>query len=73
VALTCRASDEAADGGGVSRAAFIDSALQDLSATLCKGNAACCVCTFRRSLKPVAMRTCRELPVPVAEMVPVEG
>jgi hypothetical protein len=37
VRLLCRVADMAADGGGISKTAFVVSALQDTSVTLCKG------------------------------------
>jgi hypothetical protein len=37
-ALLCRVADVAADSGGVSKAAFVESALQEMSVTVVKGN-----------------------------------
>jgi hypothetical protein len=52
----CRVADVAADGGGVSKAAFIERALQKMSVTSCEANARV-LRTFRELLKPVAART----------------
>jgi Reverse transcriptase (RNA-dependent DNA polymerase) len=71
-ALLCRVAAVAADGGRVSKAVFIDRALQELSVTLCKGNAR----VLRESLGRVAQASgvayLRGLPVPVAEVVGLE-
>jgi hypothetical protein len=52
-ALFCRA----ADGGGISKVAFIESALQELSVTGCKGMHASWARIFCKSLRPAAART----------------
>jgi hypothetical protein len=61
-ALLCRV----ADGGGLSKAVFIESALQELSITVCKG----------MHLSQVAQASgrayLRRLPVPVADVLALE-
>jgi hypothetical protein len=42
--LLCRIADVAGDGGGAPKAAFIRSALQEMSVTLCKGKGASPAC-----------------------------
>jgi hypothetical protein len=72
-ALLCRVADVAAAGERVSKATFIEGALQDMSVTLCKGTA----WMLRESLGRVARASGdayqRGLPVPVAEVVAVDG
>jgi hypothetical protein len=64
-ALLCRVADVAGDCGGVSKAAFIESALQEMSVTLAKGNGR----VLRVHLSWVAQASgrayLRGLPVPV--------
>jgi hypothetical protein len=66
-------ADVAADGGGVSKAAFMASALQEMGVPLAKGNGR----VLRAHLSGVAQASgrayLRGLPVPVAELVGLEG
>jgi hypothetical protein len=70
-ALLCRIADVATDGGA-SKAAFIESALQEMSVTLCKGNARMLCESLGRVARAIGDAYLRGLPVPVAEVVGLE-
>jgi hypothetical protein len=73
-ALLRRVADVAAGGDGVSKAAFIESALQEMMATSRwpRATGACCV-HLSRVAQGSGRAYLRELPVPVAEIVGSEG
>jgi hypothetical protein len=72
-ALLGRVADVAADGGGVSKAAFMESALQEMGVTLAKGNGRVLHVHLSRVAQASGRAYLRGLPVPVAEVVGLEG
>jgi hypothetical protein len=62
-ALLCRVANVAADGGGVSNAAFIESAQQEMIVTLAKGNGRVLRTHFLWVAQASGRAYLRELPV----------
>jgi hypothetical protein len=72
-ALLGRVADVAADGGGVSKAACMESALQEMGVTLAKGNGRVLRAHLSRVAQASGRAYLRGLPVPVAEVVDLAG
>jgi hypothetical protein len=71
-ALLCRVVDVAADRGSVSKAAFIESVLQEMSVALGKGNGRVLRAHLSRVAQASVLVYLRGLKVPVAEVVGVK-
>jgi hypothetical protein len=68
-ALLCRVADVAADGGGVFKAAFIESVVQEMRVTLAEGNGRVLCAHLSRVAQTSCRAFLRKLPVMVAEVV----